>query len=252
MDSLNQKKANVATSVFKNKKNLNFNMKKVNLKIALFTVLMLFVGVGFSSCDKMDNEPMASDQNEQLLQISSDSQSLRASRATYTVAQAYKNRYQHYSHSHNIAPGFASWWNCIVKVDGGTIKTPAQVLEDCNSTAPNYELSLATLTSTYSNIYSIAYADIPNDPDNTALKQFENYLKGTFNGGKPCAVLIKNNYQGIWKNVLVIVLTYQSESGGRVYYQDPKASTLGNMTLSDFVNSAKNASSNNVINVLRW
>lgn len=39
-------------------------MKKVNLKIALFTVLMLFVGVGFSSCDKMDNEPIAPQQNQ--------------------------------------------------------------------------------------------------------------------------------------------------------------------------------------------
>ena len=87
----------------------------------------------------------------------------------------------------------------------------------------------------------------------TAKRLFELYLEENLDGGQPCAVLIRNNYHGSWKNVLVVVMDYRN---GNVSYQDPKASTYGTMDISTFIQYAKDASEAEdgipKVNVVHW
>lgn len=213
---------------------------------ALLAVLVMFAGV-FTSCDKNDLDPVIPQQNEQFAQSAPASKELRSSRATYTVADKYRNKYSHYTSWHNIAPGFVSWWNCIAKAEGeGTIAT-----QDIIALGKGNKklVKLSQLQSAYPGLKVDGFSD----GTFTAKRLFELYLEENLDGGQPCAVLIRNNYHGSWKNVLVVVMDYRN---GNVSYQDPKASTYGTMDISTFIQYAKDASEAEdgipKVNVVHW
>ena len=79
-------------------------MNKIkNLKIALFAVLMVVVGVGFSSCDKNDLEPVPTTSEQQIdvpmgmTRISEATNSRSWSSVSNTIKNRYYNAYQHAS-----------------------------------------------------------------------------------------------------------------------------------------------------------
>lgn len=210
----------------------------MNLKAALLAVLVMIAGV-MTSCDKNDLAPVIPQQNEQLVQEVAASKELRSSRATYTVAQRYKNNYVHDTpFRHNIATGFVSWFNCIARAHGTPLLTVDEVFTRCGVTPPNYYLNINTIGDNYP---SLTVSSFRGNGQGTSPKQeLENYFSSSaFHNGRPCAILIENNYNGEWKNVLVTVLTYQN---GFVYYQDAKAFTLGSLDIDTFVSRAMSAS----------
>ena len=205
---------------------------------ALLAVLVMFAGV-FTSCDKNDLDPVIPQQNEQLAQSAPASKELRSSRATYTVAQRYKNSYVHDTpFRHDIATGFVSWFNCIARAHGTPLLTVDEVFRKCGVTAPDYYLHINTIKNNYPSLTVSAFHG--NGQGTSPKQELENYFSSSaFHNGRPCAILIENNYSGQWKNVLVTVLTYQD---GVVYYQDAKALTLGSLDIDTFVSRAMLAS----------
>lgn len=223
-------------------------MKK--MYFARYAVLGIFAVVGFVSCEKKENEREIVTtghtvaQTDEVVPVSSLT---RRASGTYTVQSRYKTNYVHDApHRHDIATGFVSWINCIARAHGTPLLTVDEVFSRCGVTHPSQIIHLSQIESNFYPVELIPFAKTYNKPAET---HFEEYLMGSdFNGSRPCAVLIKNNYNGQWKKVLVTVLTYQD---GYIYYQDSKASTLGSMDFDTFTARAKQASSNNVINVLR-
>lgn len=224
-------------------------MKKMDF--ARYAVLGIFAVVGFVSCEKKENESEIVTtghtvaQTDEVVPVSSLT---RRASGTYTVQSRYKTNYVHDApHRHDIATGFVSWINCIARAHGTPLLTVDEVFSRCEVTHPSQIIRLPKLRDKF---YPVELKAFAYDGDKSAETNFEDYLMGhKFNGGRPCSVLIKNNYNGQWKKVLVTVLTYQN---GYIYYQDSKASTLGSMDFDTFTARAKQASDwGDRINVLR-
>lgn len=224
----------------------------MNLKAALLAVLVGFVGVFFTSCDKNDHllNPVSVKSGKQIATPSSDISELRVTRATYSVQQRYKTSYEHESPGrHDIASGFVSWFNCIARAHGTPLLTVDGVFQKCDVTPPRYDLTLERLKREYSPIYLLGYTNLEGEAPDSAANRFLNDMRYYLDGGRPWAVLIRNNYSGRWRNVLVVVMSYDN---GSIVYEDPKISQQGTMDFATFIELAKQASSSGkTINVIR-
>ena len=230
-------------------------MNKIkNLKIALFAVLMLLVGVGFSSCDKMGNEPMAPQQSEQPIQSSFDN--LRA-----TTGNAYKYAYVHKPHDYGIIAGFCAAWNTVKAVDypndnskpSLTITGMAQTL---GVTPTNSQVNVENMVNTYS-WTGATRLNIYTNGAFTVEQQVEQYLNDYLS--KPMLVLIQdyNSTLNKYDNVFAVVFTY---SGGTVYYASPFTrgsgtrlwDNLSDLPLSEFVQKAQAAIDGSMVRIMRF
>ena len=210
----------------------------------MIMMIMVIVWGLVTSCNNDDEFVPQSSTSE----YSSDfpkSESLRApSRAEYRVAQKYIDNYSHYTYNHDIAPGFVSWWNCIAKAENAGTITIADILKLCKGS--NQGVHLNNIESAYPGLKLEPFYD---QGSFSAQDLFEYYMMKYLPDSQPCAVFIKNNYNGSWKKSVVTVLNYKD---GYVYYQDTRTSSLGSLSLSNFVARAKDASDNNVVNVFHW
>lgn len=219
---------------------------KAKTNIVVSSILMLFVGSVFFSCDKDGDGSIT-----QPTSIHSHNVGIQETRSMFhdkfTVASVYKDNYRHYTGAHGIVPGFVSWWNCIANAEGASVISIADVAR--LGKGRNKTISVWDLSAAYP---GIQISGLRDDSRNGASleNRLELYFVNNLNGGQPCAVLYNNNYNGKQQNVLVVVLTYQN---GYVYYQDPVARTLGSTSISSFVANARAASfDNQTINVIHW
>lgn len=218
---------------------------KAKTNIVVSSMLVFLAGSTFSSCNK-DGDELVSQSTPIQIHEKYVQETRSLHQGNYTVQSVYKNNYKHYRGVHNIAPGFVSWWNCIANAEGAGTITIDDIIR--LGVGNNAEVDLRTLENSYPGLQISGYRD-GVAYGSSAQDLLENYFINVLDGGQPCAVLYNNNYNGQWKNVLVVVLTYKN---GQVYYQDPIANTLGSTSLSSFASKAKAASTSQTINVIHW
>lgn len=226
----------------------------MNLKAALLAVLVGFVGVFFTSCDKNEDfEPVIPQQSQQLVQSRS---SLRS-----TTSYAYKRAYIHKPHDYGIIAGFCAAWNTVKAVDypndnskpSLTITGMAQTL---GVTPTNPQVNVENMVNTYS-WTGATRLNIYTNGAFTVEQQVGQYLNDYLS--KPMLVLIKdyNSTLNKHENVFAVVFTY---SGGTVYYASPFTrgsgtslwNNLSDLPLSEFVQKAQAAIDGSMVRIMKF
>ena len=221
---------------------------------ALLAVLLMFVGVGVSSCDKSMDEPRLSQQDEQPTQSSFGN--LRA-----TAGDAYKYAYVHKPHDYGIIAGFCAAWNTVKAVDypndnskpSLTITGMAQTL---GVTPTNPQVNVENMVNTYS-WTGATRLNIYTNGAFTVEQQVGQYLNDYLS--KPMLVLIQdyNSTLNKHENVFAVVFTY---SGGTVYYTSPFTrgsgtglwNNLSDLPLSEFVQKAQAAIDGSMVRIMKF